>query len=149
MKTWWGNKGTDPRILNHSPRWNREVSFTPQPLYLLGKRTSAIYWTGCGMGFRAHVDTVASRKNPNHWRESNSGRPAYLENPKIRTYFFNKFFVKRIGVNTVYLAIVRLNLVISILFGYLKFMITKKYFRSVAKYKCLGNAVTDQNGSQE
>jgi hypothetical protein len=37
MKTYWGNGGTAARIINLGTRCRRVVSFTPRPLYPLGK----------------------------------------------------------------------------------------------------------------
>jgi hypothetical protein len=37
MKVYWGSGGIAPRILDLSTRWRRVISFTPRPLYPLGK----------------------------------------------------------------------------------------------------------------
>jgi hypothetical protein len=40
MKACWGIEGITPRIIDLGIRWKRSVSFTPWPLYLLGKSPS-------------------------------------------------------------------------------------------------------------
>jgi hypothetical protein len=39
MKAYWGG-GIAPSIIDLGSRWNRVVSFTPRPLYSLGKSSS-------------------------------------------------------------------------------------------------------------
>jgi len=61
MKTYWGNAGIAPYILNLGIRCRWVVSFTPRPLYPWGKNPQ--YPVGGWVGPRAGMDSMAKRKN--------------------------------------------------------------------------------------
>jgi hypothetical protein len=69
MKTYWGNGGMAPLILDLGTRWRWVVSFTPRPLYPQGK--SPLYPLDRMLGGpRAVLDAVSERKIPSPCRES-------------------------------------------------------------------------------
>jgi hypothetical protein len=77
MRTYWGNGGIAPRILNLGTRWKWVVSFMPRPHYPR-RKSPVIHWIGGWVGPRAGLGAVAKREKFHYWlcRESNAGRPA-------------------------------------------------------------------------
>jgi hypothetical protein len=73
MKTYWGNGGIAPRILDLGTKWEYSASrprcFTPK------ERALGTYWIGGWVGPRAVLDTVVKRKIPRPCRESNPRTP--------------------------------------------------------------------------
>jgi hypothetical protein len=74
MKTYWGNGGIVPHILDLGSRvgeWlaSRPGRFTPR------ERALGTNWIGGWVGPRAALDTVVKRKISSHRRESNSRTP--------------------------------------------------------------------------
>jgi hypothetical protein len=77
MKTYWGNGGIAPRILNLATRLRWVVSFVLRPLYPRGRSLHYPLDRRLG-GPKAGLNAVTKRKNLYHcpYRELNPDRPA-------------------------------------------------------------------------
>jgi hypothetical protein len=76
MNTYWGSGGIAPHILNLGTRWRWVVSFTPRPLYPLG-RAPRYPLDRVWVYLRPGLETVVAKINhPSPCRESNPCRPS-------------------------------------------------------------------------
>jgi hypothetical protein len=70
MKMYWNSGGTAPHILDLGTKWRWVVSFTPRPLYPLGKSA----WHPLDRRLcepQSLLDAVVKRKIPSPCRDSN------------------------------------------------------------------------------
>jgi hypothetical protein len=74
MKTYLGNRGITPRILDLGTRWRWVVSFTAGR-FIPREKAPGTHWIGGWVGLRAVLDVVVNRKIPSPRRELNSRTP--------------------------------------------------------------------------